>query len=109
MNAYKREISGRVIQIAANILILGSVILGMFHASRQPDAMLAVFSQWFFPALAAVLLSAWLSARVARRVWPVERGEDLRLRSVVELPGLGPRLVRWTVLSRACRRAGGRA
>lgn len=106
MNAYKREISDRVIQISANILTMGAVALGMYHASRQPETMLAVFSQWFFPALAVVLLSAWLAARAAGRLWPLEHGETLNHLSVVDLPGMGPRLVRWSVLSSARPPAG---
>lgn len=98
MNSYKRDVYGKFIKVAANGLVLASVALGMYQASRVPDTFLAVFSQWFFAMLAVILLLSWASLRVVRSCYPVEESTDLGQLSVVELPHRGPRLVRWRVL-----------
>lgn len=98
MNSYKREVYEKAIKVAANGLVLASVALGMYQASRVPETFLAVFSQWFFAMLAGILFLSWLSLRVLRKRYPVEESTDLRLLSVVDLPRHGPQLVRWRVL-----------
>lgn len=98
MNSYKRDIYGKIIKVVGNVLVLAAVAVGMYQASYVPESFLAVFSQWFFSILAAILVFCWLSMRALRRRYPVEENTDLRLLSVVDLPRRGPRLVRWHVL-----------
>ena len=99
MTAYRLEIWRRSIKVLANVLVLAAVAVGMYQASFQPDEMLSVFCSWFFSLLLAILAATWLAFRLLRRYFPVDAKEDLDSYSVVEFPGKGSRLVRWSVLS----------
>lgn len=98
-NAYKLEVARRAVQILANVLTLGAVGMGMYQASFFPDETLSVFSLWFFSLLAVILFSSWLAMRLLSRVFPVEAHNDFSRCSVVNLPGKGPCLVRWEVVT----------
>lgn len=98
MNAYKHEVYGKVIKVAANALVLTAVAVGMYQASHTPDTFLAVFCQWFFTMLAGILGLSWMSMRVVRKCYPFEEQNNIADLSVVDLPRRGPRLVRWNVL-----------
>lgn len=98
MNAYKLAFYSGMVRIAANVLMLGAVALGMYQASLQPEAMLSVFSSWLFSLLVPIWGGAWLVNRQLRRRYPIlEEGPDV---TRVVLPGKGETCVRWTVIER---------
>lgn len=94
------DIWRRSIQITANVLVLGALCLSMYMAALNPEHMLAELSSWFFPLLAGILVAAWLAGRLVRVFMGADADEDLRHLSVVLLPRVGHKLVRWTVISR---------
>lgn len=98
MNAYKLAFYSGMVRIAANILMLGAVALGMYQASLQPEAALSVFSSWLFGLLVPIWGGAWLINRQLRKRYPtLEEGPDV---TRVVLPRKGETCVRWTVIER---------
>ena len=99
MTGYHYNLYCRLVQVAANAFVLAGVVVGMYQASLQPEASLSVFSAWFFPILMATLAVAWFALRRLRRAYSLTAGLAPNT-SIVNLPGVGARRVRWTVLSR---------
>lgn len=100
MNSYKQSLYAGLIRIAANVLMVGAVFWAMSQAAR-PSAWPseAVFCAWFFGITIPVWLTALLLTRRIRRSFPAE------FESLVDLPRLGPQLVRWRVLDESARMA----
>lgn len=94
MNSYKQSLFTGIIRICANLLMVGSVFLAMYAASRHvawPSE--ATFCLFFFGITIPVWTVAWLLTKWVRRVWPAEQ------ESLVNLPRLGHTLVRWSVVN----------
>ena len=91
MNSYRQSLYSGIIRVAANALMVAAVFLGMYQSSRSGGASELVFCAWFFGVTAPTWACAfWLTRRV-RQLYPAE------FQSLVELPRLGQRLVRWQV------------
>ncbi|MGE9985842.1 hypothetical protein [Desulfovibrio sp. SGI.169] len=97
MNSYKRSLYVSVTRIIANLLMLGAVFLAMYQAGHSPASSLSTFCLWFFGITIPLWIGAlFLTRQIARR-FPAEQ------ESLVDLPRLGRRLVRWRVLTEAER------
>ena len=97
MNSYKRSLYVSMTRIVANLLMLAAVFLAMYQAGHSPSSSLSTFCLWFFVITIPLWTGAlFLTCHIARR-FPAEQ------ESLVELPGLGRRLVRWRVLNEAER------
>lgn len=67
-NAYRCGLYHMLIRLGANVLMIGAVCVGMYHAHYNPEAALVVFCQWFFGLTIPVWAFAfWLTRRVKRR------------------------------------------
>lgn len=99
MTEYQCNLYCRLVQVVANVCVLAGVAVGMYQASLQPEASLTVFSAWFFPILVLTLALSWFTLRRLRRAYSLAAGLAPNT-SIVTLPGVGARRVRWTVLSR---------
>lgn len=92
-NAYKRGLYSSLMRVAANVLMLAALCLGMYQAGQHPEATLLVFSQWFFgitvPAWAAVIYGN----KLLRRAFPTEYDNA----TWVKLPRVGEIRVVWEV------------
>lgn len=98
MNAYKLAFYSGMVRVAANVLMLGAVALGMYQASLQPDQSLSVFSAWLFGLLVPIWGMVWGLTRWLRRRYPVvQEGPDV---TRVALPGKGETRVRWKIVDR---------
>ena len=91
MNSYKQSLYVGIIRIAANILMLCALFFAMFMASRSQMGSLTAFSIYFFGITIPVWMLAFYGTRKVREHY---RADDM---SVVELPRLGRRLVRWQI------------
>lgn len=91
-NAYRRAVYLTVVRVAANLIMLGAVCLGMYMSSKHPASALLVFCQYFF----GVTVVAWfaagrLSSFIRRRFADADEGP-------VRLPGHRREcLVHWRV------------
>lgn len=99
MNSYKQSLYRGLIRVFANLVMVGALFFGMYQASRQiafPSEV--IFCLYFF----GITIPAWIAAyylnRMVKNIWPAEE------ESLVVIPGEGPTLVRWTVISEAERR-----
>ena len=95
-NCYKLALYGGIIRICANIIMLASVFLAMYEASRWPGwPSEAVFCLFFFGITIPAWTLAWLCGRWVRRRGPAVG------QSRVDLPGMGSQLVAWRVRENA--------
>ena len=91
MNSYRQTLYSGIIRVAANAIMVAAVFVGMYQSARSAGASELVFCAWFFGITVPTWAGAfWLTRRV-RRKYPAE------FQSLVELPRLGQRLVRWHV------------
>lgn len=92
LNSYKQTLYICIIRIAANIIMVGSVFLAMYQASRWhfwPSE--AVFCMCFFGITIPVWILAWRLTKLVRKIYPAE------FQSLVPIPGHGEQLVSWHV------------
>ncbi|MDD6182011.1 MAG: hypothetical protein ACI33N_04075 [Desulfovibrionaceae bacterium] len=92
-NAYKRGLYSSLIRIAANLIMLGAVCLGMYQAGQHPEASFLVFCQWFFAVTIPTWTGAFMLLRRLRRRFPLEWDQA----TYVKLPRLGAKRVVWQV------------
>ncbi|MDR2744896.1 MAG: hypothetical protein LBB66_06875 [Desulfovibrio sp.] len=93
MNSYKQSFYISLIRICANALMFGAIFVGMYMAARGPLPTEAGFCLWFFGITVPVWTGAVLLTRFIKKRFPAEE------ETLVNLPGRGPVLVRWRVLS----------
>lgn len=91
MNSYRQSLYSGIIRVAANALMVAAVFLGMYQSSRSGGASELVFCAWFFGVTVPAWACAFWLTRKIRQLYPAE------FQSLVELPRLGQRLVRWQV------------
>lgn len=90
MNSYKQSLYIALIRICANLVMLASVFLAMYQASRWPAwPSEAVFCLFFFGLTIPGWIIAWQLTRLVRRLYPAE------YKSLITLPGLGEQLISW--------------
>ena len=94
MNSYKQSLFRGLIRVAANLAMLGALFFGMYQASRQiafPSEI--IFCLYFFGITIPAWIVAYYLTRLVKNIWPAEE------ESLVVIPGKGPTLVRWSVIS----------
>jgi len=91
MNSYRQTLYSGIIRVAANAIMVAAVFVGMYQSARSAGASELVFCAWFFGITVPTWAGAFWLTRQVRRKYPAE------FQSLVELPRLGQRLVRWQV------------
>ena len=95
MNSYRQTLYSGIIRVAANAIMVAAVFVGMYQSARSAGASELVFCAWFFGITVPAWASAFWLTRQVRHKYPAE------FQSLVELPGLGQRLVSWQVADAA--------
>jgi hypothetical protein len=95
MNSYRQTLYSGIIRVAANAIMVAAVFVGMYQSARSAGASELVFCAWFFGITVPTWAGAFWLTRQVRRKYPAE------FQSLVELPRLGQRLVRWQVAEAA--------
>ena len=91
MNSYRQTLYSSIIRVAANVIMVAAVFVGMYQSAHSAGDSELVFCAWFFGITVPVWAGAfWLTRRV-RQKYPAE------FQSLIELPRLGQRLVTWNV------------
>ena len=91
VNCYKQSLYVGFIRIAANIAMLCALFFAMYVAAHSQMGSLSAFCLYFF----GITIPVWmLSFYAIRKVREHYHADDM---SVVELPRIGRRLVRWQI------------
>ena len=93
MNSYRQSLYILVIRIAANVLMLAALFFSMYQTAVSGGRAELVFCLWFFPLVIPLWVVAGIMIRIVRKRFPAE------YQSLVNLPGHGPCLVTWHVLT----------
>lgn len=99
-SSYKRSLYSSIVRIAANMLMIAAVFLGMYKASLSPMSSMSTFCLWFFGITIPVWMGAFALIRKIRRIYADEGA------TYIELPRQGASLVYWRVVEQPQHRLG---
>ena len=99
-SSYKRSLYCSIVRIAANVVMIAAVFLGMYMASRAPMSSMGTFCLWFFGISIPVWMGAFALIRKIRQLYADEGA------TYIELPRHGASLVYWRVLEQPRDRLG---